>query len=113
VTQSDVQDRQSAATSGCMQMTQLQYKVISEKPSVLVRVRAVMIALDSGRCPMAEWIISAMSGVKVLKCTTRPYCMKSGASQRDECSGLATLVTLRKRTWGSRAVGGRVQSLDA
>ena len=60
-------DKQSAATSGCMQMTQLQYEVISEKPSALVRVRPVMIALDSGRCPMAEWIISRMRGVKVLK----------------------------------------------
>jgi len=74
VTQSDVQHKESAATSGCMQMTQLQYEVISEKPSVLVRVRPVMIALDSGRS-MAEWIISAMSGVKVLKCTTRPKCL--------------------------------------
>ena len=60
-------DKQSAATSGCTQMTQLQYEVISEKPSALVRVRPVMIALDSGRCPMAEWIISTMRGVKVLK----------------------------------------------
>jgi len=58
VTQSDVQDKRSAATSRCMQMTQLQYEVISEKPSVLARVRPVMIALDSGCCPMAEWIIS-------------------------------------------------------
>ena len=111
MTQSDVQDNQKCC-----------YKWLHANDTIAVRshqrkaisVRPVMIALDSGRCPMAEWIISAIRGVKVLKCTTGPYCIKSGASQRDEHSGLATLVTLRKWTWGSRAVAVfKALTLDA